>query len=240
MSFGAVADLYDRLRSPYPDALIEEIAARQPASVLDIGCGTGKSALPFMKPGVLVIGIEPDVKMAEIALSRGVTVEVATFEGWDPRGRGFDLITCGEAWHWIDPVAGVDKIAQLLTPGGIFARFWNYHHLDDNIAAALDEVHRVHSPEVMGPDQATLNRANADPFCDRDEFYPVDAVDYTWTREVSVDEWVQLSSTYSAYRRLGEPRLRNLQQLMRETLAPFGPTMKILGGTYVRLVRRKQ
>ena len=40
-SFGAVAELYDRARPSYPEALIDALLAGGAERVLDVGCGTG-------------------------------------------------------------------------------------------------------------------------------------------------------------------------------------------------------
>ena len=50
---------------------------------------------------------------------------MATFEAWDPAGRTFDAVIAAQAWHWVDPVAGAAKAAQVLRPGGRLAVFWN-------------------------------------------------------------------------------------------------------------------
>ena len=44
--------------------------------------------------------------MADFARRTGIEVEVATFEAWDSAGRTFDAVAAGQAWHWVDPVAG--------------------------------------------------------------------------------------------------------------------------------------
>ena len=56
--------------------------------------------------------------MAEVARRRGLAVEVAAFEAWEPAGRRFDAVVAGQAWHWIDPDAGAAKAAEVLRPGG--------------------------------------------------------------------------------------------------------------------------
>src|ERR1017187_8196987 len=91
-SFGTVADLYDQHRPDYPVELFDALLARSPSSphILDIGCGTGKVALPFLRRGLSVLGLEPDPQMAALARARGLPVEVANFESWDSAGRTFD------------------------------------------------------------------------------------------------------------------------------------------------------
>src|SRR5579875_1636628 len=110
-SFGTVAANYDRFRPSYPPALIDDLVATGAHTVLDVGCGTGKAAVLLAARGLDVLGVEIDPKMAELARSHGVPVEVSSFEGWDAAGRMFDLLTCGQAWHWVDPARGVPKAA---------------------------------------------------------------------------------------------------------------------------------
>src|SRR5205085_1744530 len=116
-SFGSDVERYDRTRPGYPDALVERVVAATPApDVVDVGCGTGIEARQFQAAGCRVLGVEPDPRMADFARRSGVEVEVATFEAWDPGDRMFDAVIPGQAWHWVDPVAGAAKAAQVLRP----------------------------------------------------------------------------------------------------------------------------
>ena len=65
--------------------------------------------------------LDADARMAEWARRTGVETEVATFEAWESAGREFDAVVAGQAWHWVDPVAGAAKAAQVLRPGGMHA-----------------------------------------------------------------------------------------------------------------------
>src|SRR5882757_9084684 len=129
-SFGSIAALYDRYRPAYSGALFDDLAALRPSRVLDIGCGTGQVARGLARRGLAVLGVEPDAHMATVARSHAIPIDVATFEAWDDAHQQFDLITCGAAWHWIDPALGLAKAARILTPGGTLARFWNYESPD--------------------------------------------------------------------------------------------------------------
>ena len=64
-SFGAIAELYDRVRPSYPDALLDELLADEPQRVLDVGCGTGIVASLLQARGCDVLGVEIDERMAE-------------------------------------------------------------------------------------------------------------------------------------------------------------------------------
>ncbi|WP_434975441.1 class I SAM-dependent methyltransferase [Streptomyces mesophilus] len=137
-SFGTDAARYDRARPRYPAEMIDRIVAQSPGrSLLDVGCGTGIAARQFQAAGCTVLGVEPDARMAGFARSRGLDVEVSAFETWDPAGRTFDTVVSGQAWHWIDPVAGAAKAAAALRPGGRLALFWNAFRLPAPVADAL-------------------------------------------------------------------------------------------------------
>src|SRR5690348_8075778 len=147
-SFGEDPGRYDRTRPPYPAALVDRIIAASPGrDVLDVGCGTGTAARQFLAAGAVVLGVEPDGRMAEFARRSGFAVEVATFEAWDPAGRDFDAVVAGTAWHWVDPVAGAAKAAQVLRPGGRLAPFGHAFELPPTVADALAAAYRRVAPD---------------------------------------------------------------------------------------------
>ncbi len=147
-SFGVDPERYDRARAPYPAALIERILTASPGpDVLDVGCGTGIEARQFQAAGGKVLGVEVDARMADFARGTGVEVEVATFEDWDPAGRTFDAVVSGTAWHWIDPVAGAGKAAQVLRPGGVLAPFGHVFELPPAVTEALARAYRRVAPD---------------------------------------------------------------------------------------------
>jgi SAM-dependent methyltransferase len=147
--FGSDAARYQRARPSYPDALIRAILDASPGrEVVDAGIGTGLSARPFRDAGAHVLGVEPDPRMADAARTAGFEVEVSTFEAWEPGERRFDAVIAGQAWHWIDPVAGAAQAARVLRPGGRLAPFWNVFQPPPDIAAAFAEVFDRVLPEA--------------------------------------------------------------------------------------------
>ncbi len=147
-SFGWDAERYDRARPRYPSALVQRIVAASPGpDVLDVGCGTGIEARQFQAAGCNVLGVEPDARMADFARRSGVEVEVATFEAWDGAGREFNAVVAGTAWHWVDPVAGAAKAAQVLRPGGRLAAFWHVFQLPPEVAKAFAAVYQRVVPD---------------------------------------------------------------------------------------------
>jgi SAM-dependent methyltransferase len=142
-SFGTDADRYDRTRPHYPEALATAVLQGLPGlDVLDVGIGTGISALPFRDAGAHILGVEVDARMAELARARGFEVEISRFEDWEAAGRLFDSVIAGQSWHWVDPAAGAVKAAGLLRPGGRLALFWNVGDPAPEIARAFADVYR--------------------------------------------------------------------------------------------------
>ncbi|MFI6412659.1 class I SAM-dependent methyltransferase [Streptomyces sp. NPDC050585] len=159
-SFGADPERYDRARPRYPDAMVRAVVAAAPGpDVLDAGIGTGIAARLLRAAGCAVLGVDPDARMADVARRRGDRVEVGAFEEWDPAGRSFDAVVSGQSWHWIDPVAGAAKAAEVLRPGGLLAIFWNDGRPPRELADAFAEVYQRVAPDVPA---ARLWRASAE------------------------------------------------------------------------------
>ncbi len=128
--------------------MVSRILAASPGSdVLDVGIGTGISARAFQAAGCRVLGVDPDAKMAAFARQCGFEVEVSTFEEWAPAGRTFDAVIAGQTWHWVDPLAGAAKAAQVLRPGGRLAVFWNVFQPPAALSEAFAAVYRRVLPD---------------------------------------------------------------------------------------------
>ncbi|MGH8861182.1 MAG: class I SAM-dependent methyltransferase [Jatrophihabitantaceae bacterium] len=232
-SFGSVADAYDRYRPVYPDALIDDLVELGARRVLDVACGTGKIAVPLLACGMAVLGVEIDPGMAAVARRHGIIVEEGAFETWDDAGRRFDLITCGQAWHWIDPELGNAKAARLLNPGGTLALLWNYDDLDPKVLRAFEAVLRAHAPELIESDhRPDEDDRHVDDLKRTGLFESVHTRRYKWSQTLTADEWIGRLGTYSAYIRLpGEQRDRVLTGL-REVIDSLGGSVDSRFGTY--------
>jgi SAM-dependent methyltransferase len=238
-SFGVDPERYDRARPRYPEALVQRIVAASPGrDVLDVGCGTGIEARQFQAAGCTVLGVDPDARMAEFARRTGVEVEVATFEGWDPAGRTFDAVVAGQAWHWVDPVAGAAKAARVLRPGGTLAVFGHVFDAPPEVTEAFATVYRR-----VAPDSPLNREGGARPATTPLQGYQAmyaDAADairkaggfgepeqwrFDWEQTYTRDEWLDHLPTTGLLTRLSPDKLA-------EVLDHVGAAIDRIGGGF--------
>jgi SAM-dependent methyltransferase len=194
------AERYDRTRPRYPDALITAIATASPGpEVLDVGCGTGIAARQFQAAGCKVLGVEPDVRMAAWARERGLDVEVARFETWNPANRQFDAVIAGTAWHWVDPLAGAANAARVLRPGGLLAPFHHVFQLPPALADASVAVYQRVMADSPLTAQATTDALQAyqpllakiaDGIREVGGFSEPEHWRFDWERSYSREQWL--------------------------------------------------
>jgi SAM-dependent methyltransferase len=230
LSFGGVALLYDRARPSYPSALIDTLMGWAPRTVLDVGCGTGKASRLIADRGCAVIGVEPDASMAAIARAHGITVEDGTFEQWDPRHRRVDLVVSGQAWHWVEPRAGVAKAASVLNPGGHLAVFWNRGRHDPTTAAALDLVYERVAPSLEKPttELHPAHEAHDEHFeaLQRSgEFVAFEARAYPWEAVYDRAGWLDFVATQSDHVLLPDAQRAALLDAVGDVIDELGGTV---------------
>jgi len=75
LSFGSVAELYERYRLDYPGEIVDAVvrhAGRPVRSALEVGAGTGKATRLFASRGIEVTALEPNAAMARVLARRPV------------------------------------------------------------------------------------------------------------------------------------------------------------------------
>jgi SAM-dependent methyltransferase len=231
-SFGTDAERYDRARPRYPEALIERVAAAGPGpDLLAVGSGTGIDARQFQAAGCRVLGVEADGRMAEFARGTGVETEVARFEDWDPAGRVFDVVAAGMAWHWIDPVAGAKKAAEVLRPGGRLALMWYVFDTSADLKEAFAAVYRRVLPDLPGGTMPGLAAYSAfftkaeDGLREAGGFGAPERWRYDWSRTYTRDEYLDTVQTSGGHASLAPERLAEL-------LTGIGDAVDAAGGRF--------
>ena len=125
------AEVYDRHRPSPPPALLDilSLVARVETSrlVVDLGCGTGLSTRVWAHRADEVVGVEPNARMAEHArlATRAPNVRyVDAYAGETSLAAdSADIVTCSQAFHWMEPTAVLAEAARILRPGGVFAAY---------------------------------------------------------------------------------------------------------------------
>ncbi|WP_433191774.1 class I SAM-dependent methyltransferase [Nocardia sp. CA-107356] len=235
VSFGVDAQRYDQARPGYPDALVARILAETPrADVLDVGCGTGIAARQFQAAGCTVLGVEPDMRMADFARARGLRVETATFEAWQPGDRMFDAVIAAQSWHWVDPVAGAAKAAGVLRPGGRLAIFGHVYEPPAEVAEPFAAAFRRVAPDSPLSGQPArrpleLYQAGyakiADQIRQTEQFEDPEQWLFDWQQSYTRDQWLELLPTTGGLTQLRPDQLA-------EILDAVGNAIDSLGGSF--------
>jgi SAM-dependent methyltransferase len=236
--FGEDAERYDRSRPAYPDGLVDTLVgwAGAGARVVDVGCGTGKATLLLAARGMVGVGVEAHPAMAAIGRRNlapwpGWRVDESGFESWEPQpgDTPADLVTCAQAWHWLDPAVRLHRAHAVLRPGGWLALFWNTSDTSDDspIRHALDAVYARRVPGV-----GVLPTCGGLPIPERDRDVPPDldfetpiARDIPWSVRYTTAEWIDLLQTHSNHR-LMTPDVRD------PLLAEVADVVDAQGGVY--------
>jgi len=219
-SFGSYAEAYDRHRPPFPKTLIDDLVVLAPRRVLDAACGTGLVARALATRGLSVLGVELDARMAEIARSYGLEVEVARFEEWEDAGRRFDLVTFADAWHWINPARGLAKVASILVAGGMLVRFFKGYVLPHESFARLEPIYRSLAPSVNAYGKWPEGIEWIDPVASSPDFVMRPMKEYVCDEVFSPSQWTGYLSTASDHRRLPPEVITRLLDAVGEALRP--------------------
>lgn len=152
-SFGAAAEAYQAGRPSYPAEAVGwmlEPVGTSPR-VADVGAGTGKLTRVVRDLGADVVAVDPDPGM--LAALSAELPDVRTFEGTAehlPFDAGaLDAVVLGQAWHWVEPVAGSAEIGRVVRAGGVLGLIWNIRDTDVDWVRRLGEIMHLSNAEIM-------------------------------------------------------------------------------------------
>jgi SAM-dependent methyltransferase len=175
-SAARTAVVWDALREVL-DAVLDTRGA--PASVVDIGGGTGGFAVRVAELGHRVVVVDPSpdalATLARRADESGVADLVTGRQGdldtlrdlvpeGDPEGRtgdGFDVVLCHGVLEIVDdPAVALDALARVLRPGGTLSLLVSQRHAA--VVARAMAGHFQQARTLLDPDGAPTRRFTAD------------------------------------------------------------------------------
>ncbi|MFD8229369.1 class I SAM-dependent methyltransferase [Streptomyces massasporeus] len=247
LSFGVVAEAYERFRPGYPVELLDLVmayAGRPVRTALEIGAGTGKATRLFARRGIRVTATEPDGSMlAELRehVPANVSTVQAAFEDVRP-GERYGLVYAAAALHWTNPENRWSRMAALLEPDGVFASFGGPIRLAD---PAVEEAVRaaraafLESDEIPSPDGTPPEQEMQWPGTElqRSEWF-IDVQQALIERHVtmSANDYIGYLSTVSAYLVLPLPER---QQAFSRILRALPDRVEMTADITLHLARRR-
>ncbi|MDX6263644.1 MAG: hypothetical protein QOH84_5332 [Kribbellaceae bacterium] len=223
LTFGEVAEEYDRVRPGYPPELFEDVLAySSPTTALEIGAGTGRATIVFASGGVQVVALEPDPGMALVLRQHvaelPVTIAMGSLESYEPEEQ-VDLVYSAQAFHWTAPETRWARTAAVLRPGGSLALFWNIERLADaeqrrQVETILSEYELKWPGEWPESDQL-------EPYAEMaelPEFSDLRQQIYRWERSLATADYLAHLGTQSAYLMLEDEERDELLDRLRAVL----------------------
>ncbi len=204
MSFGAIAEDYDRLRSGPPEAAVDWLVPPGCRVAVDVGAGTGLLTRALARKVSRVVAVEPDERMAAVLRTRAAAAGLSGIEVAQGRGEAIPLpdasadgVFVSSAWHWMDPQRAPGEIARVLRDGGRLGVIWTSRDRDAGWVREADAFRRAGlaaGPDGHGEEPARRRREVMLP---GDLFGPVEAASFAFTRRMAVDDVIGMLATYS-------------------------------------------
>ena len=125
LTFGRVAEAYDRLRPEYAPEAIDYAIARlglaPGAAVLDLAAGTGTLTRALRRRIAEVVAVEPDDDMRAHV---GGDARAGFAEAIPAEDSSVDAVFVGDAFIWFDAGRALSEIERVVRRGGGLALLW--------------------------------------------------------------------------------------------------------------------
>jgi SAM-dependent methyltransferase len=203
MSFGAVAEDYDRLRTGPPGDAVDWLVPAGCRVAVDLGAGTGLLTRALAARVPQVVAVEPDPRMAAVQRARAAAPEFAGIRVVRGRGESIPLpdasadgVFASSAWHWLDPERAPLEIARVLRDGGRLGVIWTGR---DRSVDWVREVELVRDNPARAADEADDRRVRRSREVGLPDglFGDVESQSFLFSRRMTVDDFVGMLATYS-------------------------------------------
>jgi SAM-dependent methyltransferase len=217
--FASQAAAYDRYRPRYPEELFQGLMDRARlsagAAVVELGAGTGIATSPLVERGLRVTAVEPAPDLSSLArvkIGDRATIVEERFEHCTLVGP-VSLVAAFNAWHWVDPVGGLESAARLLAPGGYLALVWTEVTSwgEDPFEARLATIFGAPWPKRLSHVDASLQPVRDDP-----RFGPIEVFHHPFERKLDGATYVAVTRTYGGNRT--DDQMRAVQSVIDDEL----------------------
>jgi SAM-dependent methyltransferase len=231
-TFNQAAEIYDRVRPAYPEALFDDLidlTGLVPGDhLIEVGCATGKATRPMARRGFRITCVELGAELAAVARQNLADYQVdvvhGQFERWQP-DEPASLVYAATAWHWIDPAVGYQRAWQALRPGGHLAVWGAGHVFPEGGDPFFEEIDDIY--EEIGeadPPGTPRYRPGEQPDYRADieasgHFEVVAIRYYDWERVYDAEEYIELLSTFSGHLAMAPWKSERLYNEIRRRLA---------------------
>jgi SAM-dependent methyltransferase len=169
--FSNRVEQYAQYRPRYPSALVDLLLDRipLPATVADIGSGTGILTGQLLQVGYQVVAVEPNNPMREAAErrlsdSKKVRSVGGTAENTNLPPLSMDLVTCAQSFHWFDREKCRIEFDRILRPDRLIALIWNDRIEEDPFMQRYDELLTRLAPEYPNCSHRRVSQADVEAF----------------------------------------------------------------------------
>lgn len=223
-TFGQSAECYAQARPRYPTALFDWIAEVAPAGRLawDAGCGNGQATIDLALRFERVIGTDSSAEQIALApATPGVEWQAAPAETANLPTGAIDAAIAANAFHWFDFERFFPKLQAVLCPDGVFVAFgYGSSVLPEDIQEHVSSAYAELKPYWADGNRALWRGYRDLPFPLAEIGAPPFAIELSWT----VTQWLNYTSTWSAYQRYVKETGRDPSLRIADQLAPYwGP-----------------
>jgi ubiquinone/menaquinone biosynthesis C-methylase UbiE len=206
--FNSCANEYDKFRPNYPETLFELLIKTFNLSknsiIVDVGCGTAKSSLPFAKRGISVIGLDSSKEMLVLAekmaieLNLPMTFLASNAENIQLPNNTFSFVNCAQAFHWFDSQKALTEFARILKPNGGLAIYWNNRdHKKEPYLTKVEDLISKYNPKHKLAYQAqnwteVLKQSKL--------FTNISHRSFSHSAKLSIDDFIGLTQSFSYVR----------------------------------------
>ncbi len=206
MSFGAIAEDYDRLRPGPPQAAVDWLVPAGCRVAVDLGAGTGLLTRALARKVPRVVAVEPDPRMAAVLRARSAEAGFHGIRVTQSRGEQIPLpdasadgVFASSAWHWLDPERAPREIARVLRDGGRLGVIWTTRDRSTDWVREVEAIrHAAAGPADDREDREDRwARHRREVALSSQLFASVQTASFSSTRQMTTGDFVDMLATYS-------------------------------------------